>query len=257
MADKLWKNSKPYTPVVGNPYGTGSGRPINVQGPTVADTLLGINQFLPVTGDIQSGIMAAQDVKQGNYGSAALNSLGLLPFIPAMGGILKVPALQEAAKAHFGTTYFPAETGYLMDDLSRLDFTGRHYTGGYNKIANRNIPEPGKPDYLKLQRSVDHRELDDLVGNGDNWQRMSDFMDKTGAVRYDINYGVSLVNKNKPNDKQIQMIVDDFRRKGNPLLIDVDRMSDGGNLASKEFTDPTFGEVKSWLDRQYKLHGDK
>ena len=178
--------------------------------------------------------------------------LGIAPL-----GVLKVPELQEAAKAHFGTTYFPAETGYLMDDLSRLDFTGRHYAGGYNKIANRNIPEPGQPDYLKLQRSVDHRELDDLVGHGDNWQRMSDFMDKTGAVRYDINYGVSLVNKNKPNDKQIQMIVDDFRRKGNPLLIDVDRMSDGGNLASKEFTDPTFGEVKSWLDRQYKLHGDK
>lgn len=51
--------------------------------------LLNVNQFLPVTGDIQSGIMAAQDVKKGNYGSAALNSLGLLPFIPAMGGVLK------------------------------------------------------------------------------------------------------------------------------------------------------------------------
>lgn len=51
--------------------------------------LLNVNQFLPVTGDIQSGIMAGQDLQKGNYGSAALNSIGLLPFIPAFGGILK------------------------------------------------------------------------------------------------------------------------------------------------------------------------
>lgn len=49
--------------------------------------ILDVNQFLPVTGDIQSGIMAGQDLQKGNYGSAALNSLGLLPFIPALGGI--------------------------------------------------------------------------------------------------------------------------------------------------------------------------
>jgi hypothetical protein len=178
-------------------------------------------------------------------------------FNPMMAGTLKVPGLQEAAKQHFGTTYFPSETGYLMDDLSRLDLSGRHQAGGYQKIANRNIPLSGQPDYLKLQRSIDHRDLGDLVGSGEGWNRMSDFMDKTGAVRYDINSGVSLVNKNKPNDSQIKAIVDDFRRKGNPLIIDVDRMADGGNLASKEFTDPTFGEVKSWLDRQFNLHGDK
>lgn len=178
--------------------------------------------------------------------------LGIAPL-----GILKAPELQAAAKEHFGVTSFPAETGYLMDDLSRLDFTGRHHAGGYQRVADRNIPLPGQPDYLKLQRSVDHRELNDLVGHGDNWQRMSDFMDKTGGVRYDINYGVSLVNKNKPNDAQINQIVRDFKSRGTPLLIDIDRMSDGGNLASKEFTDPTFGEVKSWLDRQYKTHGDK
>ena len=49
--------------------------------------ILDVNQFLPVTGDIQSGVMAAQDLQKGNYGSAALNAVGLLPFIPAMGAI--------------------------------------------------------------------------------------------------------------------------------------------------------------------------
>ena len=46
--------------------------------------LLNINQFLPVTGDIQSGLLAAQDVRDKNYGSAALNALGVLPFIPGL-----------------------------------------------------------------------------------------------------------------------------------------------------------------------------
>jgi hypothetical protein len=51
--------------------------------------LLNVNQFMPVTGDIQSGIMAGQDLSQGNYGSAALNAVGLLPFVPALGGVIK------------------------------------------------------------------------------------------------------------------------------------------------------------------------
>lgn len=46
------------------------------------------NSFMPVTGDIQSGILAANDVKNGDYGSAALNGLGILPFIPALAGVL-------------------------------------------------------------------------------------------------------------------------------------------------------------------------
>ena len=52
------------------------------------DVLQDINGFIPVTGDIQSGVLAANDVKQGNYGSAALNGLGLLPFIPSLVGMI-------------------------------------------------------------------------------------------------------------------------------------------------------------------------
>jgi hypothetical protein len=40
-------------------------------------------------GDIASGLLAAQDVSKGNYGSAALNALGLLPFVPSMGASIK------------------------------------------------------------------------------------------------------------------------------------------------------------------------
>lgn len=50
--------------------------------------LLNINQFLPVTGDIQSGLLAAKDVRNQNYGSAALNALGILPFLPSLAGTI-------------------------------------------------------------------------------------------------------------------------------------------------------------------------
>jgi hypothetical protein len=39
-------------------------------------------------GDVASGLLAAQDVSKGNYGTAALNALGLLPFVPSMAGIV-------------------------------------------------------------------------------------------------------------------------------------------------------------------------
>jgi hypothetical protein len=39
-------------------------------------------------GDVASGLLAAQDVSKGNYGTAALNSLGLLPFVPSMGAVI-------------------------------------------------------------------------------------------------------------------------------------------------------------------------
>jgi hypothetical protein len=53
-------------------------------------SLLDVVSAVPTpVGDVASGLLAAQDVSKGNYGSAALNSLGLLPFVPAMGGVLK------------------------------------------------------------------------------------------------------------------------------------------------------------------------
>jgi hypothetical protein len=83
--------------------------------------LLNVNQFVPVSGDIQSGIMATNDLSQGNYGSAALNAVGLLPFVPALGGVLKsVPAkesLRAVADANFN---YGIPIGNKVMDISSL-----------------------------------------------------------------------------------------------------------------------------------------
>lgn len=90
--------------------------------------ILDVNQFLPVTGDIQSGIMATQDLQKGNYGSAALNSLGLLPFIPAMGGVLKnIPENSLTSgkiKAFHGTNEI-----FDKFDLSKFGKTDEGFAG--------------------------------------------------------------------------------------------------------------------------------
>lgn len=50
----------------------------------VAKGLLG---FVPGIGDAISGYEAVQAARQGNYGEAGLNALGLLPFVPYLGGV--------------------------------------------------------------------------------------------------------------------------------------------------------------------------
>lgn len=46
----------------------------------------GLLSFTPGVGDAISGYDAVQSARQGNYGEAALNGMGLLPFVPSMGG---------------------------------------------------------------------------------------------------------------------------------------------------------------------------
>lgn len=233
-----------------------------MQAPGLLDAAEQINQFLPVTGDIQAGLLAANDVKQGNYGSAALNSLGLLPFVPALGGVVKNSDLLNTARQHFGVTFSPKETGYIVENpwsksAERLDLSGRHQATGYIKGGSeylpKYVPKSGQPDYLRYERGTDHREVADFMPTmGSQWETMAKFMDDTGAVRYMPDTGISLLNTNKPSKNQIKEIVQDFNRQGTPLIIDIDRFDNGENLVSKEFTNSDVDEVYKWLEKQYK-----
>ena len=49
----------------------------------------------PGAGDVQSGYEAVQSAKEGNWGEAGLNALGVLPFIPALGGIVSPQVARE------------------------------------------------------------------------------------------------------------------------------------------------------------------
>ena len=169
----------------------------------------------------------------------------------ALMAVVKNPTMETAAKKHFGTTYAPSETGYLLDDATRLDLSGRHYATGYQKTPTGFKPFQGKPDYLRGSRNVDHRELGELVGGDSGWERLSGFMDQTGAVRYMPDVGISMVSTNKPSLNQIEKAVTDFRRSGLPLNVDIDAFGSGSSIASKEFNRPTAEAVYKWIESQY------
>lgn len=72
-----------------------------------------------------------------------------------LGQATKVAKIQKKLLSYFGTTQNPKEAGYILNDGSMLDLSGRHYATGY--VDKK--PIQGEPDYLRGQRNVDHREL--------------------------------------------------------------------------------------------------
>jgi hypothetical protein len=162
-------------------------------------------------------------------------------------GVVKNAALDKAAKSHFGRTFSPEETGYIMDDGFRLDLSGRHYGSGYESTPQGYKPIAGQPDYLAGQRNVDHRELDELVEDGGT-EGMLKFMDDSGAVRYMRNHGITVLNNNMPSERQIQMIVKDFRQSGFPLYVDVTK-SNGYSAGTAEFERPTVEAVMAFIKK--------
>lgn len=107
--------------------------------------------------------------------------------------------LAKKAKAVFGLTKNLKEAGYILPDGTLLDFTGRHYAVGYE---NKKVL-PGKPDYLKGHRAVDHRELHELDYSGTDG--MIEFMKKSGAVRISADSG--MINfEVPPTRKQLEVV---------------------------------------------------
>jgi ADP-Ribosyltransferase in polyvalent proteins len=94
-----------------------------MQSPSIGQSAQEINSFMPITGDIQSGIMAANDIKNKNYGSAALNGLGLLPFVPSLAGALgsKGAKLAEILKTKPKTQY---ELAHELAQKNAVDMLG-------------------------------------------------------------------------------------------------------------------------------------
>lgn len=77
-----------------------AAQPLNLRGAFEAAT------NIPVVGDALSGGMAMYDAAKGDYGSAAMNAVGLLPFVPGLGGMIK--------------TARPSKYGKIPDEIDAL-----------------------------------------------------------------------------------------------------------------------------------------
>jgi hypothetical protein len=100
--------------------------------------------------------------------------------------------LQNTAKKIFGTTDDATEAGYILDDGSMLDFSGKAEGG------------------TRGMRAYDHRQINQVgdsgVGGLDEFDDvgMTSFM-KTGGIRWTPEWGAFNMNK-MPTEKQLNQI---------------------------------------------------
>ena len=87
----------------------------------------GMLGFTPVVGDVISGYDALQALKQGNYGEAALNAVGLLPFVPSMAGVVGKNLPRELPLKDYGPGFSrftkPLPEGRLYRETSAEGFS--------------------------------------------------------------------------------------------------------------------------------------
>lgn len=124
----------------------------------------------------------------------------------------------KAALAHFGRTYKWAETGYVLLNGARLDFSGRHEggSGGY--------------------RSVDHRDIIDALGEdyggGDYTGGMVRFMQEGNIRISPESGGINLAVM--PTKAQLDALSDFISKERGEVILDIDDAS-GNTVSSTEY----------------------
>lgn len=124
----------------------------------------------------------------------------------------------KAALAYFGRTYKWSETGYVLLNGARLDFSGRHEggSGGY--------------------RSVDHRDIIDALGEdyggGDYSGGMVRFMQEGNIRISPESGGINLAVM--PTKAQMDSLSDFISKERGEVILDIDDAS-GNTISSTEY----------------------
>ena len=124
----------------------------------------------------------------------------------------------KTALAYFGKTYKWSETGYVLLDGSKLDFSGRHEggAGGY--------------------RSVDHRDISDAfdgeLGDGSYTGGMVQFMQEGNIRISPESGGINLAVM--PTRAQMDSLSDFISRERGEVILDIDD-ENGNTLSSTEY----------------------
>lgn len=146
----------------------------------------------------------------------------------------KVGEAAQRAKGIIGITNNPKEAGYVLPNGEMLDFTGRHYASGYEKGK----PKVGEPDYLAGERSVDHREISIIYGEGIGGNEAMVRFESEGNIRVaalegDLNVSLQLDQVITP--KQIETLNKMYKSTGGSVNYDIYKVGgEGSPLLSKE-----------------------
>ena len=124
----------------------------------------------------------------------------------------------KTALAYFGRTYKWSETGYVLLDGARLDFSGRH--------------EGGPGGY----RSVDHRDITDALGEdyggGDYTGGMVRFMQEGNIRISSESGGINLAVM--PTKAQMDSLSDFISKERGEVMLDIDDAR-GNTISSTEY----------------------
>jgi hypothetical protein len=171
-----------------------------------------------------------------------------------------MPDLEEIARHHFGVTEDIRETGYVLPDGTFLDFSGRHLASGYVKRGDRFVAKRGD-DYLRAQRSIDHRQLPTEILNrfrskkheGFGSYPMFMFMKKTGAIRVMPGAGMGVATM--PTFEALDAFLAGWKRayQDDSVIVDVlevDDHSKAGVRTKKtgEIQDPTLDKLAEFIE---------
>ena len=144
----------------------------------------------------------------------------------------------KTALAYFGKTYKWSETGYVLLDGSRLDFSGRHEggSGGY--------------------RSVDHRDISDAFGgdfgDGSYTGGMVQFMQEGNIRISPESGGINLAVM--PTRAQMDSLSDFISRERGEVILDIDD-ENGNTLSSTEYPKGTHANKVLQDIRNYFQNG--
>ena len=127
-------------------------------------------------------------------------------------------AHDKAALSYFGKTYKWSETGYVLLDGSKLDFSGRH--------------EGGPGGY----RAVDHRDIVDALGEeyggGDYSGGMVQFMQEGNIRISPESGGINLAVM--PTKAQMDSLSDFISKERGAVILDIDD-ANGNTISSTEY----------------------
>ena len=153
------------------------------------------------------------------------------------------------SKERYGITGNIREAGYILADGTMLDFSGRHEAVGYEKGK----PKPGQPDYLKNQRSTDHRDVKQLIPHTDEpFDKMIRFMRECKAIRVMAASDSLNIDFVKNITERQEHVLGNF--EGRPAFVGIDDLN-GRAVCSKEFDHLTMPKLRAMIeDCKSKIH---
>lgn len=127
---------------------------------TVGQRLRAGGEWIPGPSDVISGYDAWEAFKKGNYGEAALNAVGTLPLVPALGGVIRKSSESMVPKFSYD------EEPYKYDHLSPEEIAVNRTLDVMNHKWAKAAGSESDPFYKLIEEGkINSENMDDVFGN--------------------------------------------------------------------------------------------